>query len=101
MKTQQSLGIHYSSAFYSTLLSFFFSRYLGLIKRHFSSDILVPFPASSDLHRRVWRSAVAGIQNKLLTGTIIVIHSEKEVSVVKNAGNIKENCPTLPHLTVN
>ena len=32
-----------------------------------------------------------GIQNKLLTETIIVIHSEKEVFVVKNARNIKEN----------
>ena len=34
---------------------------------------------------------MAGIQNKLLTGTIIVIHSEKEASVVKSTGNIKEN----------
>ena len=34
---------------------------------------------------------MARIQNKLLTGTIIVIHSEKEVSVVKNTRNIKEN----------
>ena len=38
----------------------------------------------------IWRSTAAGIQNKLLTGTIIVIHSEKEVFVVKNTGNIKE-----------
>ena len=29
---------------------FLFSRYLGLTKRHFSSDILVPFPDSSDLY---------------------------------------------------
>ena len=35
------------------------------------------------------------IQNKLLTGTIIVIHSEKEVSGVKNTGNIKENIQKL------
>ena len=34
---------------------------------------------------------MAGIPNKLLTGTIIVIHSEKEVSVVKITRNIKEN----------
>ena len=34
---------------------------------------------------------MAGIENKLLTGTIIVIHSEKEAFVVKNTGNIKEN----------
>ena len=34
---------------------------------------------------------MAGNKNKLLTGTIIVIHSEKEVSVVKITGNIKEN----------
>ena len=34
---------------------------------------------------------MARTQNKLLTGTIIVIHSEKEVPVVKNTGNIKEN----------
>ena len=34
---------------------------------------------------------MARTQNKLLTGTIIVIHSEKEVSVVKNTGNIKKN----------
>ena len=39
----------------------------------------------------IWRSAAAGIQNKLLTGTIIVMHSEKEASVVKSTGNIKEN----------
>ena len=32
-----------------------------------------------------------GIQNKLLTGTIIVIHSEEEAFVVKNTGNRKEN----------
>ena len=31
---------------------FLFSRYLGLTKRHFSSDILVPFPDSSDLYSR-------------------------------------------------
>ena len=29
---------------------FLFSRCLGLTKRHFSSDILVPFPDSSDLY---------------------------------------------------
>ena len=28
---------------------------------------------------------------QLLTGTIIVIHSEKEAFIVKNTGNIKEN----------
>ena len=43
------------------------------------------------LFQALWRSAVARIQNKLLTGTIIVIHSEKEVFVVKNNGNRKEN----------
>ena len=32
-----------------------------------------------------------GIQNKLLTETIIVIHSEKEVLAVNNTGNIKKN----------
>ena len=32
---------------------FLFSRYLGLTKRHFSSDIFVPFPDSSDLYSRV------------------------------------------------
>ena len=31
---------------------FLFSRYLGLTKRHFLSDILVPFPDSSDLYSR-------------------------------------------------
>ena len=35
------------------------------------------------------------IQNKLLTGTIIVIHSEKEEFVVKNTGNITENIEKL------
>ena len=35
-----------------------FSRYLGLTKRHFSSDISVPFPDSSDLYSR-------GCYNKL------------------------------------
>ena len=34
---------------------------------------------------------MARIQNKLLTGTIIVIHLEKEVSVVKDIADIKEN----------
>ena len=32
----------------------------------------------------LWKSTVAGIQNKLLTGTIIAIHLEKEAFVVKN-----------------
>ena len=32
---------------------FLFSRYLDLTKRHFLSDILVPFPDSSDLYSRV------------------------------------------------
>ena len=59
----QLLGIHYStlslsSAFYSntrvsTFYHFLLSRYLGLTKRHFSSDILVPFPDLSDLYSRV------------------------------------------------
>ena len=31
---------------------FLFSRYLDLTKRHFSSDILVPFPDSSDMYSR-------------------------------------------------
>ena len=46
---------------------------------------------------------MAGIQNKLLTGTITVIHSEKEAFVVKNTGNLKENiekCLKSPHLTI-
>ena len=45
---------------------------------------------------------MAGIQNKLLIGAIIVIHSEKEVSVVKITGNKKifKNHPKLPYLTV-
>ena len=34
---------------------------------------------------------MTGIQNKLLTGTIVVMHSEKEAFVVKNTGNTKEN----------
>ena len=34
---------------------------------------------------------MVGIQNKLLTGTIIDIHLEKEAFVVKNTGNIREN----------
>ena len=38
---------------------------------------------------------MSGIQNKLLTGTIIVIHSEKEAFVVKNTGNIQENIEKL------
>ena len=37
-------------------------------------------------------------QNKLLTGIIIAIHSEKEVSVVKITGNIKENIQKLPEV---
>ena len=37
----------------------------------------------------------AGIQSKLLTGTIIVINSEKEVFVVNNSENIKENIEKL------
>ena len=35
------------------------------------------------------------VQYKLLTGTIIVIHSEKEAFVVKNTGNRKENIEKL------
>ena len=31
---------------------FLFSRYLGLTKRHFSSDILAPLPDLSDLYSR-------------------------------------------------
>ena len=38
---------------------------------------------------------MAEIQNKLLTVIIIVTHSEKEVFVVKNTGNIKENLEKL------
>ena len=38
---------------------------------------------------------MAGIQSKLLTGTIIVIHSEKEAFVVENTGNRKENIEKL------
>ena len=34
---------------------------------------------------------MAVIQNKLLTGTITVIHLEKEVFVIKNTRNIKGN----------
>ena len=46
------LGIHYSSAFYSIypFYHFLFSRYLDLAERHFLSDILVPFPDSSNLY---------------------------------------------------
>ena len=33
---------------------FLFSRYLDLTKRHFSSDILVPFPDSSNLYSRAY-----------------------------------------------
>ena len=37
---------------------FLFSRYLDLTERYFSSDILVPFPDSSDLYSRVaWTTA--------------------------------------------
>ena len=47
-----------------------------------------------------------GLQNKLPKGAIIIINLEKEVPVVKNSGNIKENIQKssevkLPHLTVN
>ena len=34
---------------------------------------------------------VVGITNELSAGTINAIHSEKEVSVVKNTGNVKES----------
>ena len=51
------------------------------------------------MYRRVWKNS--GIQNKLLTGTIIVIHSWKEVSVVKSAGNIKENIKKLSDVAPN
>ena len=37
----------------------------------------------------------------MLTGTIIVIHSWKEVSVVKSAGNIKENIKKLSDVAPN
>ena len=33
------------------------------------------------LFKTLWRSTAEGIQNKVLTGTIIVIHSEKEAFV--------------------
>ena len=42
---------------------------------------------------------MAGIQNKLLAGTIIVMHSKKEVSVVKITGNIKENIQKSSEVT--
>ena len=48
----QSLGIHYSSAFYSTLLTVFVLKILDLTERHFSPDILVPFPDSNNLYSR-------------------------------------------------
>ena len=51
----QLLGIHYSSTFYSThLLYSILKIFLDLTKRHFSSDILVPFPDSSDLYSRAF-----------------------------------------------
>ena len=40
-----------------------------------------------------------GIQNKLLIGAIIVIHSEKEVSVVKITGN-KKNIQKPPKVAL-
>ena len=40
-----------------------------------------------------------GIQNKLLTGTIIFIHLEREAFVVKNTGTIKENIEKLSEVT--
>ena len=42
---------------------------------------------------------MAGIQNKLLIGVIIVIHSEKEVSVVKITGN-KKNIQKPPEVAL-
>ena len=36
-------------------------------------------------------NAATGIQTELLTGTITVIHLEKEAFVVKNTGNIRKN----------
>ena len=34
------------------------------------------------------RSAVAGFRNKLMTGTTIVIHSEKEAFAINDTGSI-------------
>ena len=34
---------------------FLFSKYLDLTKCHFSSDVLVPFPDSSDLYSHAWK----------------------------------------------
>ena len=51
--------------------------------------------SSKKTYQTLWRSAGAGIQNKLVTGTVIVIHSEKEAFVVKNTGNIKKNFQKL------
>ena len=40
--------------FYTVLFyHFLFLRYLVLVQRHFSSDILVPFPDSKNLYSRV------------------------------------------------
>ena len=50
---------------------FLFSRYLGLAKRRFSSDVLVPFPDSSDLYSRV-KLVMLVMDNLLLISTIYV-----------------------------
>ena len=61
---------------------------------------------AGEISSRHLSEGLQGSQNNLPKGAIIVIHLEKEVPVVKNTGNIKENIQKssevkLPHLTVN
>ena len=56
----QLLGIHNSSAFYSTLIPFSLLKILVLAERQFSSDILVPFPDSHNLYSCDQKLIMAG-----------------------------------------
>ena len=61
---------------------FLFSRYLGLTKRHFSLDILVPFPDSSDLysHECTYLALLCAGHRKVGLSALVVKQLELEQS---------------------
>ena len=60
---------------------FLFSRYLGLAKRHFSSDILVPFPNLSDLYsRELWIKTINFFPVRKLTD----MHLTHSLNILKH-----------------
>ena len=70
---------------------FLFSRYLGLIKSHFSSDILVPFPDSSDLYSHELASKMYAVKGKTWWAGIGALTYYRSYLACVNVNNLPEN----------